>query len=168
MGTMIKTVVIFLLLCSYFGCSPGIEKTQYIAIKDGKKLQPHAKVVYKVSADRQEVVYWVETPGKSRSQLYKLKKCIIADVNNWEGEADYILLWKVKVNVVNGEFSTIGAGLANVSWWAWHFKTDPKPSNLMTVVGGGVAILMILGIVLIMEAINRRQKSRKKRELNLD
>jgi hypothetical protein len=67
------------------------EVTQYIALKEeGKKLRPVAKVVYRIFIDRQEIVYWIETPGQGRSELFKLKKCIIFDKNNWEGESDFL------------------------------------------------------------------------------
>ena len=105
-------------------------------------------MIYKIYVDQQEVVYSVESPGKDRSQLYKLKKCIIADSNNWEGEADYILLWKIRVKVVNGKFGYIGEGLANVNWFEWHFRTDPKPSYLNDAVVGfvGVIVFVIISI----------------------
>lgn len=101
-------------------------------------------MIYKIYVDRQEVVYRVESLGKDQSQLYKLKKCIITDSNNWEGEADYILLWKIRVKVVNGKFGYIGEGLANVSWFEWHFRTDPKPSHLNDAVVGFVGIIVFL------------------------
>jgi len=149
-GTMIKTIGILLILifsCFCFACyALGLHNqiTQYIVTKNDKKLQPYAKVIYKIYVDRQEVVYWVESPGKDRSQLYKLKKCIIADSNNWEGEADYILLWKIGVRVVNGKFGYLGEGLANVSWFEWHFRTDPKPSHLTDAVVGFVGIIVFV------------------------
>jgi hypothetical protein len=146
MKTMVKTTGIFFLLCFCIGCFIGNEKTQYIVIKNGKKLEPYEKVVYKVSADRQEVVYWIEAPGKDRSKLYELKKCRVADLDNWEGEADYILLWKIRIVVVDGKFSPPGEKLINVDWFTWHFKTDPSPSLLSAVVEYGIAILLIMGI----------------------
>ena len=60
------------------------------------------------------MVYWVESPGSEGSQLHKLKNCIVADLNNWEGEADYVLLWKIRVKSVNGKFCSLGEGLANI------------------------------------------------------
>jgi hypothetical protein len=134
MGRMIKAIGILLIFsCLVFACYVlGLrnQMTQYIVTKNDKKLKPYAKVIYKIYVDRQEVIYWVESPGRDRSQLYKLKKCIVADLNNWEGEADYILLWKIRVKVVNGKFGRIGEGLASVSWFEWHFRTDSKPSHL--------------------------------------
>ena len=146
MGTMIKTIGILLIFsCSCFACHAlGLHNqiTQYIVTTNDKKLQPYAKVIYKIYPDRKEVDYWVESPGKDRSKLYKLKKCIIADSNNWEGEADYIILWKIRVKVVNGKFGYIGEGLANVSWFEWHFRTDPKPSYLNDALVGFVGIIV--------------------------
>ena len=45
MKTMVKTTGIFFLLCFCIGCFIGNEKTQYIVIKNGKKLEPYEKVV---------------------------------------------------------------------------------------------------------------------------
>jgi hypothetical protein len=167
MGAMIKTMGIFLSLYFCLGCLSDNEKVQYITIKDGKKLEPYAKVVYKVSADRQEVVYWIEAPGKDRSQLYRLKKCVVADLKNWEGEADYILLWKIKVEVVDGKFSPPGEALVNVDWFAWHFKTNPSPGFFSTMgraVGYGIAILLILGIIgVILREVQKRVKKGKEK-----
>jgi hypothetical protein len=150
MGTVTKAIGIFGLIGFCLGCFSDNERTQYIAIKDGKKLRPYAKVVYRVSVDRQEVVYWVESPGKDRSQPYKLKKPIIADLNNWQGEADYILLWKTKVEVVNGKFGSLGEGLANVSWFEWHFRTDPKPTISFPHFSAGQSIFFIMGILIVL------------------
>ena len=147
MKTIAKTTGIFFLFCFCVGCFSGEEKTQYIAIKNGKKLQPYEKVIYKVSVDRQEVVYWIEAPGRDSSKLYKLQKCKVTDLDHWEGQADYILLWKIKIVVVNGRFSSPGETLVNVDWFTWHFKTDPSPSLLSAVVIYGIAILLIMGIL---------------------
>jgi hypothetical protein len=96
-----------------------------------------------------------------------LKKCVVADLNNWEGEADYILLWKIRIEVVNGEFSSPGVGLVNVGWFKWHFRTDPSPSYLSTILrylGYGVLFFTILGliavIVFIVEQWIRKRKKR--------
>ena len=159
MGTMLKTIGFFFLLCSYFGCSAGIEKTQYIAIKEGKKLRPYAKVVYKISVDQQEVIYSLRFPGKDRSQLYKLKKCSIADINNWEGEAENILLWKIKAKVVNGKFGHIGEGLVNLSWFEWYFETDSKQSDLQDIMVVGLYIIAVLIIIItIIDVLRGRSK----------
>lgn len=144
----IRAGIIFLLfLC--FGCFSDNEKTQYIAIKNEKILQPYAKVTYKIFVDRGEVVYRIEPPGADRSQLYNLKKCIVADLNNWEGEAEYILLWKTKVKFNNGKFSSLGEGLANIDWFDWHFKAYPRPSSLVAyvkVVGFCLGILLLFAV----------------------
>lgn len=150
----------FILLCFCFGCSFfNNEITQYIVLKNGAKLQPVAKVVYKVFVDRQEVVYWVEVPGERRSQLYKLRGCIVVDKNNWEGEPEYYssVPWTTRVEFVNGKFINSD----NASWWTWHFKTDPKPSNLALIVGSVMGILMIIGI--IMGVYDKVQKWREKK-----
>lgn len=150
MGTMVKAFGLIWLLSLCFGCSTNNEIIQYIAIKDGNKLRPYARVVYRVSVEGPEVAYWVESPGKDRSQPYKLKKCIITDLNNWEGEADYILLWKVRIKVVNGNFSPLGEGLANVSWYEWNFKTDPKPTISFPHFSTGQSIFFIIGILIVL------------------
>jgi len=144
---VIKEIAIFLLLIFCFSCFFNNEKTQYIVFKDGKKLQPYAKVIYKVSVERQEVVYWIEFPDKERSQLYKLKKCIVANLNNWGGEADFILLWKIRVEVVNGKISSPGESLVNVDWFRWHFSTDPSPSYLPTIFWGVLLFVTIFGVI---------------------
>ena len=163
-GTMIKETGIFLLLIFSFGCFFNNETTQYIVMKDGKKLQPYAKVIYQVSADRQEVAYRIETPGKERSQLYKLKKCRVADPNNWEGEADYILLWKIRVEMVNGKISSPGEGLVNVDWYKWHFKTDPSPGPLSTILRYGFLFLVTLATVaVILIIVNQWVTKRRER-----
>jgi hypothetical protein len=149
----IRVGIIFLLfLC--FGCFSDNEKTQYIAIKSEKILQPYAKVTYKIFVDRGEVVYWIEPPGVERFQLHKLKNCIVADLNNWEGEAEYILLWKTKVKFNNGKFSSLGEGLANIDWFDWHFKTDPRPSSLFAyviIIGFCLGILLLFAVYIAIE-----------------
>jgi hypothetical protein len=166
-GRRIKEVGIFLSLLFSFSCFFGNEISQYVAFKDGNKLQPYAKVIYKVSVERQEVVYWIESPGKDRSQLYKLKKSVVADLNNWEGEADYILLWKIRIEVINGKFNSPGVGLVNVGWFEWHFGTDPSPSYFSTILrylGYGFLFFAILGaIVVIVIIVNQWIWKRKKR-----
>jgi hypothetical protein len=158
---MIKIIGLLLLFCSYFGCAGDMDKTQYIAIQEGKKLHPYARVIYKVFAERQEVVYGVEFPGKGRSQLYKLKRCIIRDLNNWEGEADHILLWKIKVEVVNGKFGQIGEGLVNVGWFEWHFAADSKQTDLQNILVVGLYILaaLIIIVTIIFVLRGRRKES---------
>lgn len=151
MGEVIKKTVIVLLLFFVFGCFIDGGVTQYIAVEKGKgrKLEPLAKIVYKVSIDRQEVIYWVEVPNQDRSQLYRLKNCIVANSDNWEGEMGGPL-W-MRVEVVNGKFHSPGGNLVNVTWWTWHFETDPSPSYLRTVAGYGlgglVLVIIIRGIV---------------------
>ncbi len=148
-ATVAKATGIFwvLILCS--GCFANNEIIQYVAIKEGNRLRPYAKVVYKVSVEGQEVTYRVESPGKDRSQPYTLKKCIVTDLNNWEGEADYILLWKVRIRVVNGNFGPLGEGLANVSWFEWNFKTDPQPAISFPHLSTAQLIFFITGILIV-------------------
>jgi hypothetical protein len=140
------------------------EITQYRAVKDGKKYKPIAKVVYKVFVDRQEVVYWMEIPRKEPSPLYKLRECIVVDKNNWKGTVEYQsiiktfqekglqesfpLAWDTTVEVVNGKF-TSGRFTSgdSVSWWTWHFETEPSPTNLLPIIGYAFAILITIFIV---------------------
>ena len=129
------------------GCFSDTEKTQYIAVQNGKELQPYAKVLYRISVDRQEVAYWIETPGQGRSKVYRLKKCTVTDPNNWQGEADYILLWKIKVEMVHGKFNPLGEGLADVSWFTWHFRTDPNPGPLSAVLRYGLLLFLIFVMI---------------------
>jgi hypothetical protein len=149
MGAMIRNAGIFLLLFFCLSCFKDNEKIQYIAVKNGENLEPYARVIYRVSVDRQEVVYWIEFPGKAPSLLYKLEKCIVADMNNWGGEAKNILLWEIRVELVNGHFSSPGEALVNVDWFTWHFRTDPSPSNLLTIVASLVIVLGTIGIIII-------------------
>jgi hypothetical protein len=148
MGTMSKIMGILLLLCFCFSCFIDNENTQYVAVKKGKgqKLEPLAKIVYKVSIDRQQVIYWVEVPNQDRSQLYKLKNCIVANSDNWEGEIDDPL-W-VRVEVVNGKFRSPGGNVVNVTWWTWHFETDPSPSYLKSVATYGIVGLHVIGLII--------------------
>ncbi len=148
-ATVVKATGIFWVWIFCSGCFADNEVIQYIALKDGNRLRPYAKVVYQVSVEGQEVACRVESPGKDRSQPYKLKKCIITDLNNWEGEADYILLWKVKVRVVNGIFSPLGEGLANVSWFEWNFRTDPKPAPSFPHLSAVQLIFFIVGTLIV-------------------
>jgi hypothetical protein len=148
-GAMVKRAGIFLLLSFCAGCFFHNDKTQYIVNQDGKKLRPYAKVIYRIYAEKQEVDYWIKIPGKGTSQLYKLKKCTVTDPDNWQGEADYILLWKIKVEMVNGKINPPGEGLVNVGWYKWHLKTDPSPGPLSTLLRYGLLFLMILGIIAV-------------------
>ncbi len=150
---MIRKAGIFVLLFFCAGCFFKNEKTQYVVIQDGKKLRPYAKVVYRVSADKQEVDYWVKTPGKGSSQLYKLKKCVVTDMDNWQGEADYILLWKIRVEMVNGKINPPGEGLANVGWYKWHLRTDPSPGPFSTLLWYGLLLFTIFGIIAVTFAV---------------
>jgi hypothetical protein len=143
------------------GCFFRNEKTQYIAIQDGKKLQPYAKVVYRISADKQEVAYWVEPPGQGRSKVYRLKKCTVTDANNWQGEAEYILLWKIKVEMVNGELTPPGEGLANVGWFTWHLRTDPGPGPLSAVLWYALLLFLILAMIAAALVVLRVMKRRE-------
>lgn len=141
--------VLSLLVLGCAGCSVvNNEITQYIVAKEGEQLRPVAKIIYKVFVDRQEVVYWVEVPGQERSQLYKMKNCIVVNAKNWEGDPDpycFSLAWLSRVECVNGNFQG-----ANVNWWTWHFNTEPKPSNLAGIVGG--AIIMLIGLILLIRS----------------
>jgi hypothetical protein len=93
-----RRVILLILLCFGFGCSDlDNEITQYIVVKEGRQLRPIAKVVYKVFVDRQEVVYWVEIPGQERSQLYKLRKCIVVDAKNWEGDQTHTVFLPLRL-----------------------------------------------------------------------
>ena len=135
------------LLCFCCGCyalGPDNEIIEYIVDKENGKLKPVGKLTYKVFIDKQEVVYWVETLDGKRSQLHKLKNCIVADKNNWVGYTHPdSLFFKGKVEFVNGKI----LGSDNVSWWTWHFKTEPRPSNLSIIVGGIMALLMVCGTI---------------------
>ena len=152
----IRAGIIFLLILG-IGCFSDNEKTQYIAIKNEKILQPYAKVTYKIFVDRGEVVYLIETPDVERSQTHKLKNCIVADLNNWEGEAEYILLWKTKVKFNDGKFSSLGEGIANIDWFDWHFKTDPRPSSLFAyVIVAGFCFGILLFFAIYITIVDHR------------
>jgi hypothetical protein len=151
---------IFLLLIFVSSCFLDRGMTQYIAIRHEGKLKPIAKIVYKVSVERQEVIYWIEATDDTRSDLTKLKNCIVADVNNWEGDA--IGFPNTRIKVVDGNFEQPDGNFKNVSWWVWHFKTEPKPSNLALLVGCGIAILFTLGIIAsILDGIKKRREKKK-------
>lgn len=145
----------------------GDEITQYIVVNEGNKLRPVAKVVYKVFINRQEIVYWVEYPGQSRSELYKLKKCIIFDRSNWEGEPDF-LGWPLpkKVKFHDGKFQDTNS----VSWWAWHYETEPEPgyfSKILRVgVGFGIVMTVLIIIVVIIAIIQEKLGKKKKIEIS--
>jgi hypothetical protein len=93
--------------------------------------KPSHKIVCKVYTDKQDVVYWVEDyDGKERSPLYKMKKCIIADSDNWEGEMDYhSSFWPTRVEVVNGKLKFDGLELTKVGWWKWNFDKESFQSS---------------------------------------
>ncbi len=144
-----------LLIClSAFGlanCSPLLnhdnEIAQYIVAKEeNKKIRPIAKLVYKVSVERQEVVYWIEFPWKPHPQLYKIKNCVVADVKNWQGEADVLLPWPSRVKFINGKFSNTGRDFLNVSWWSWHFETEPKPTFYSKFLTNGGYLFLVIGL----------------------
>jgi hypothetical protein len=142
------------------------ETTQYIVVKKGDQLRPVAKVVYKVFINRQEIVYWVEFPGQGRSELYKLRKCIIFDRSNWEGEPDF-LSWLLpeKVKFHDGKFQDANS----VSWWTWYYETEPGPgyfSKLLRVgIGFGIAMTVIIIIAVIIALIQEKLSKKKKIEL---
>ena len=135
-------------LALLLGCTNlGNEITQYIAIKDGKKLTPLAKITYKVFPEKQEVIYWFEVPGETRSSLYNLRHCKISDSNNWEGEQEYSSIpLGTRIEYVNGKFNDPIIG-NNIGWWDWHFNSDPKPSALASIGGGLIIGLAILGLL---------------------
>ena len=144
---MKKILTIYLLfLCFCISCSIlDSEVTQYIAIKKSNgKIQPVAKVVYKVFIDKQEVVYWIERPNESRGSLYKLQNSIVVDAKNWEGYHDYgsPIPYSTKAEYVNGKF----INSVSVSWWVWHFETDPRPSNISLILGSLFVAFWIIGI----------------------
>ncbi len=156
-----------LLIClSAFGlanCSPLLdldnEITQYIVAKEeDKKLRPVAKVVYKVSVERQEVVYWIEFPWKPHPQLYKIKNCVVGDGRNWQGEADVLLPWPSRVKFINGKFSNTGWDFLNVNWWSWHFETEPKPTFYSKFLANGgyifLAIALASAVIFILSLMN--------------
>ncbi len=153
-GNRMKKYLLFLICLLAFGlanCSPlsnsDNEITQYIVAKEeDKKIRPIAKVIYKVSVERQEVVYWVEFPWKPHPQLYKIKNCIVANVKNWEGEADILLPWASRVKFINGKFRNTGREFLNVGWWSWHFETEPKPTFYSKFLGNGGYIFLVIGI----------------------
>lgn len=156
-GIKIGFCLLFILA---FGCFLDRGKSQYIATWHEGKIKPIAKIVYKVSVERQEVIYWIEATDKTRSDLSKLENCIVADVNNWEGDA--IGFPNTRIKVVEGEFEQPDGKFVNVSWWVWHFKTEPKPSNLALVVGSGFMVLLTLGIIAsILDFIKKRSEKRK-------
>ena len=155
-------IALIMLLVFGFGCLIDREKTQYIAIRNGGEIKPVAKIVYKVSVERQEVIYWIEATDDTRSQLHKLKHCIVADFDNWEG--DTIDFPYTRIEVIGGKFKSLGGKYINVSWWVWHFKTDPKPSNLALAAGSVMVIFFILAIILsIKETINKRREKGKRK-----
>ena len=147
-----RSVILLILLSFGLGCSDLDNAiTQYIVVREGRQLRPIAKVVYKVFVDRQEVVYWVEIPDQERSQLYRLKKCIVVDAKNWEGDPDpncFSLPSTSRVEFVNGRFRYGD----NVDWVTWHFKTNPKPSNLENILIWGV--LSVIAAVILYQVID--------------
>jgi len=163
-GTMIPNAGICLLIFFHFSCFIDHEKTQYIVIKNGENLQPYAKVVYKVSVERQEVLYSLEFPGQDPSPVYKLDKCMVSDINNWRGEADNILLWRIRVEAIHGQFSSPGEALVNVDWVTWHFRTSPSPSSLAAIATGFIIGFVALGMIAVaLIVIHRLRKWEKKR-----
>ena len=152
-----------MLLCLFLGCSLDNEIAQYIVSRNDSKFKPIAKVVYKVSVDRQEIVYWIEVPGQARSRLFKMIKCTVVDKNNWEGETGNYSwpLWTLKVKFVDGKFKYSNVEFGDdVSWWTWHFKTEPKPSNLALISGSVIIASLVIGIIIQI----RDSRSRKKKK----
>ncbi len=152
---------IFLLLIFCFSCSFG-EITQYIVIKDGETFHPYAKVTYQISADRREVFYWVDIPTEGQSEIYVLKNPIIKDLQNWEGEAEHILLWKIRVEMVNGKLNSPAEGLANVNWYTWYFLTNPSPGLLSKMLRYGLLLLGAFGIFAAILFLSKAMIKRKR------
>jgi hypothetical protein len=124
------------------------EIKQYFVVKEGKKIIPVAEVIYKVFVDKKEVVYWIEIPRQERSHLYKLQKCIVVDINNWEGEPEYTS-WVLpdKVEYVNGKFKNSD----DVSWWTYHITARPPPNKTARIIDNvGSVITGIFGLAIIM------------------
>jgi hypothetical protein len=114
-----------LIIVVLFGCSIedflSHQITQYIAVKEGETWKLSHKIVYKVYANKQEVIYWFKgSDDKERSQLYKMRKCIVADSNNWEGEMEYSPIGVMRVELVNGKYRFDGVELTDVGWWKWN------------------------------------------------
>ena len=145
-------LLLFLFLCS--GCFSNDEINHYIVLKNGPNLERYAKVTYRIDAHTGQIVYWTETPGLKPSQRYSLKKCKVTDLNNWEGDAENIVLWKVRVKLSNGKFNSIGAGFENVDWFTWNFGTESNVSSLLKFPEARFAILgMLFGIPAILGLI---------------
>jgi hypothetical protein len=166
-GGTIAMAGILLLAVFCAGCFFSNEKTQYIVLKDGKNLQPYAKVVYRISAEKQEVVYWIETPRKERSKVYHLKKCVVTDADNWQGEADYILLWKIRVAMVDGKIGPPGEGLANAGWFTWHLRTNPSPGPFSTLLRYTLLLFLLLAMIgaiwVVLRIVKRRERAAARR-----
>ena len=123
---MRKALMFLLIIVIFFGCSIGDffshQITQYIAVKEDKIWKISHQIVYKVYADKQEVIYWFKGyDDKERSQLYKMRKCIVADSNNWEGEIEYSPIGVMRVELLNGKYRFDGVELTDVGWWKWNF-----------------------------------------------
>lgn len=141
-------ILIILFFC--LSCSLNNEKNQYIVSKNGNNLEPYAKVTYKINTYTGTIFYWTEKPGQKRSQPHELKNCKMEDLNNWEGIAENILLWRVKVKFNNGRFASLGAGLENVDWFTWSFRTASNPASLFKFPDAGIpiwGIFVVLGIL---------------------
>lgn len=89
-----------------------------------------------------------------------MKRCIVLDSKNWEGDLDNPI-W-TRIEVVDGKFRSAGLGFVNVSWWTWHFETEPRPSELSSIIGTVMLILMILGASsVIIDAVKNWRDKRK-------
>ncbi len=144
-----KQAGIFIILLFCLSCSSNIEKEQYIVSKRGDNLVPYAKVTYRINANTGTIFYWTEKPGLKRSQPLELKNCKVEDLNNWEGVAENILLWKVKVKFDHGRFESLGTGLENVDWFTWTFRTASNPASLLKFADTGLpvwGVIVMLGI----------------------
>ncbi len=144
----------FIIIFFCLSCSLNDERNQYIVSKNGNNLEPYAQVTYKINTGTGTIFYWTEKKGQKRSQLHQLRNCKVTDLNNWEGVADDILLWRVKVKFDNGKFNSMGAGLENVDWFTWNFRTASNLNSLLKfpdpslAIWGVFAILGILGIII--------------------
>lgn len=135
------------------------------------------KIAYKVYPDKQHVVYWIQSrDDKERSRLYTMKKCTVANSNNWEGEMDYHSpFWPTRVEVINGEFKFDGIDLPHVGWWKWNFDEESFQrskiisttwfvwnNNLVwTVLGIGILLVCMFGISIWIEEKKERQEARQ-------
>ena len=90
-------------IIDYLASQPRVDSEQKTEASEKKpRWKPH-KIVLKVYPDKQEVVYWIEgKDSKERSPLYKMRNCVIADSDNWQGQMDYHpSIWPTKIAISN-------------------------------------------------------------------